>query len=137
MALVDILHNLLPLDLTRTPYYRSLFRNILLTIIIVSIIPMVVVSSTLYLQFRHSFREKVNDHLRELVQKHQQNIDNFLQERMTDIRLMAARNGRDRLTDTIFSAAKPRLAPTGIWQCICGSGCRRRRRHPGSVRGTI
>jgi two-component system NtrC family sensor kinase len=102
MALAEILHNLLPLDLTRTPYYRSLFRNILLTIILVSIIPMVVVSSTLYLQFRHSFREKVNDHLRELVQKHQQNIDNFLQERLTDIRLMAARNGHDRLTDPSF-----------------------------------
>ena len=97
-----ILHKLLPPDLTRTPYYRSLLRNILLTIIIVSMIPMVVVSSTLYLQFRQSYREKVNDHLRELVQKHQQNIDNFLQERLTDIRLMAARNGHDRLKDEYF-----------------------------------
>ncbi len=97
-----ILHKLLPPDLTRTPYYRSLLRNILLTIIIVSMIPMVVVSSTLYLQFRQSYREKVNDHLRELVQKHQQNIDNFLQERLTDIRLMAARNGHDRLKDESF-----------------------------------
>ncbi|MCK7505452.1 MAG: hypothetical protein MZV70_16135 [Desulfobacterales bacterium] len=34
-----------------------------LTIIIVSMVPMIVVSSTLYLQFRHSYREKVNDHL--------------------------------------------------------------------------
>ena len=97
-----ILHKLLPPDLTRTPYYRSLLRNIVLTIIIVSMIPMVVVSSTLYLQFRQSYREKVNDHLRELVQKHQQNIDNFLQERLTDIRLMAARNGHDRLKDESF-----------------------------------
>ena len=97
-----ILHKLLPPDLTRTPYYRSLLRNILLTIIIVSMIPMVVVSSTLYLQFRQSYREKVNDHLRELVQKHQQNIDKFLQERLTDIRLMAARNGHDRLKDESF-----------------------------------
>ena len=102
MPFDDILHKLLPPDLTRTPYYRSLLRNIVLTIIIVSMIPMVVVSSTLYLQFRHSYREKVNDHLRELVQKHQQNIDNFLQERLTDIRLMAARNGHDRLTDESF-----------------------------------
>jgi two-component system NtrC family sensor kinase len=102
MPFDDILHKLLPTDLTRTPYYRSLFRNIVLTIIIVSMIPMVVVSSTLYLQFRQSYREKVNDHLRELVQKHQQNIDNFLQERLTDIRLMAARNGHDRLKDESF-----------------------------------
>ncbi|RPJ06757.1 MAG: sensor histidine kinase [Deltaproteobacteria bacterium] len=102
MPFDDIFHKLLPPDLTRTPYYRSLLRNILLTIIIVSMIPMVVVSSTLYLQFSHSYREKVNDHLRELVQKHQQNIDNFLQERLTDIRLMAARNGHDRLKDESF-----------------------------------
>ncbi|MBI5580420.1 MAG: two-component sensor histidine kinase [Deltaproteobacteria bacterium] len=102
MPFDDILHKLLPPDLTRTPYYRSLLRNIVLTIISVSIIPMVVVSSTLYLQFRHSYREKVNDHLRELVQKHQQNIDNFLQERLTDIRLMAARNGHERLKDESF-----------------------------------
>lgn len=102
MPFDDILHKLLPPDLTRSPYYRSLLRNIVLTIIIVSLIPMVVASSTLYLQFRHSYREKVNDHLRELVQKHQQNIDTFLQERLTDIRLMAARNGHDRLKDESF-----------------------------------
>jgi two-component system NtrC family sensor kinase len=102
MPFDDIFHKLLPPELTRTPYYRSLLRNIVLTIIIVSMIPMVVVSSTLYLQFRQSYREKVNDHLRELVQKHQQNIDNFLQERLTDIRLMAARNGHDRLKDESF-----------------------------------
>ena len=102
MPFYDIFHKLLPSELTRAPYYRSLLRNIVLTIIIVSMIPMVVVSSTLYLQFRQSYREKVNDHLRELVQKHQQNIDNFLQERLTDIRLMAARNGHDRLKDESF-----------------------------------
>jgi two-component system NtrC family sensor kinase len=70
-----------------------------LIIISVSMIPMIVVSSTLYLQFRHSYREKVNDHLKELVQKHKQNIDNFLQERLTDIRLMTARYGYDRLKE--------------------------------------
>jgi two-component system, NtrC family, sensor kinase len=92
----------LPPGLLRKPYYRSLIRNMVFTIITVSMIPLIVVSSTLYLQFRDSFREKVNDHLRELVQKHKQNIDNFLQERLTDIRLMAARNGYDRLKDAAF-----------------------------------
>jgi two-component system NtrC family sensor kinase len=70
-----------------------------LAIIIVSMVPMVLVSSTLYLQFRHSYREKVNDHLRELVRKHKQNIDNYLQERLTDIRLMTARYGYERLKE--------------------------------------
>jgi two-component system NtrC family sensor kinase len=93
------INRLFPEKLTRDKYYRSLIRNMVLTIIIVSMIPMVLVSSTLYLQFRHSYREKVNDHLRELVLKHKQNIDNYLQERLTDIRLMTARYGYDRLKE--------------------------------------
>ncbi len=88
--------------LLENPVYRALVRNIMITIISVSMLPMIVVSTTLYLQFSHSYREKINDHLRELVQKHQQNIDSFLEERLTDIRLMALRNGHERLKDAAF-----------------------------------
>lgn len=102
MLFDSIRHKIFPQPLIQTPYYRSLIRNMMLIIISVSMIPMVLVSSTLYLQFRHSYREKINDHLRELVLKHQQNIDNFLLERLTDIRLMAARYGHDRLKDPAF-----------------------------------
>ncbi len=94
-----IITRLFPEKLTRDKYYRSLIRNMLLTIIIVSLVPMVLVSSTLYLQFRHSYQAKVSDHLRELVQKHKQNIDNYLQERLTDIRLMTARYGYEHLKE--------------------------------------
>ena len=90
---------LFPERLARDKYYRSLIRNMVLAIIIVSMVPMILVSSTLYLQFRHSYREKINDHLRELVLKHKQNIDNYLQERLTDIRLMTARYGYERLKE--------------------------------------
>jgi two-component system NtrC family sensor kinase len=96
-----LFQRLFPDHLIANPHYRSLARNMLLIIISVSMVPMIVVSSTLYLQFRHSYREKVNDHLSELVLKHKQNMDNFLQERLTDIRLMAARNGYDRLKDDV------------------------------------
>ncbi len=99
MALDIIINRLFPERLTRDKYYRSLIRNMVLTIIIVSMVPMILVSSTLYLQFRHSYQEKVDDHLRELVQKHKQNIDNYLQERLTDIRLMTARYGYERLKE--------------------------------------
>jgi two-component system NtrC family sensor kinase len=83
-------------------YYRSLIRNIVLIIISVSIIPMVLVSSTIYLQFRSSYREKVYDHLRELVYKHKDDIDNFLRERLTDIRIMARSFGYEKLSDENF-----------------------------------
>lgn len=94
-----LIARLFPERLVRDKYYRSLIRNMVLAIIIVSMVPMILVSSTLYLQFRHSYREKINDHLRELVQKHKQNIDNYLQERLTDIRLMTARYGYERLKE--------------------------------------
>jgi two-component system NtrC family sensor kinase len=94
-----IITRLFPEKLTRDKHYRSLIRNMVLAIIIVSMVPMILVSSTLYLQFRHSYREKINDHLRELVRKHKQNIDNYLQERLTDIRLMTARYGYERLKE--------------------------------------
>jgi two-component system NtrC family sensor kinase len=99
MPLDFIITRLFPEKLSRDKHYRSLIRNIVLTIIIVSMVPMVLVSSTLYLQFRHSYHEKVNDHLREVVMKHKQNIDSYLQERLTDIRLMTARYGYNRLKE--------------------------------------
>jgi two-component system NtrC family sensor kinase len=86
----------------QTPYYRTLIRNMVLVIIVVSIIPMVVVSSSLYYQFRTSYREKVNDHLRELVHKHKQNIDGFLKQRLADIRFVARIFGYEQLENETF-----------------------------------
>ncbi len=84
------------------PYYRLLIRNIVLIIISVSIIPMILVSSTIYLQFRSSYREKVYDHLGQLVHKHKDEIDNFLRERLIDIRIMARSFGYEMLSDDHF-----------------------------------
>jgi two-component system NtrC family sensor kinase len=89
-------------------YFRSLNRNIILIIIVVSVIPLIIVSSTIYFQFRTSYHEKVNDHLRELVQSHAQNIDHFLQEKLSDIRFLSDSYGRDKLENE--SILKERLA---------------------------
>jgi two-component system NtrC family sensor kinase len=78
-------------------YIRSLNRNIILIIIIVSVIPLILVSSTIYYQFRASYHVKVHDHLRELVHSHSRNIDYFLQEKLSDIRLLVDSYGRDKL----------------------------------------
>jgi len=74
---------------TPTGYYSSLTRNMLLTIIIAAVMPMIVVSSIILYQFDISYHEKVHAHLEELVLKHKQNIDNFLKEKLGDIRLLA------------------------------------------------
>ncbi len=83
-------------------YLRSLNRNIILIIIIVSVIPLILVSSTIYRQFRASYHEKVYDHLRELVLSHSQKIDNFLQEKLSDIRFLSDSCSQSNLQDELF-----------------------------------
>ena len=63
-------------------YYQSLTRNMILTVIIVSFTPMILVISILLHQFDKSYQEKTYAHLSELVQKHEQNIDSFLNEKI-------------------------------------------------------
>ena len=61
----------------------------ILTVIIVSFTPMILVSGAILYQFHVSYHEKVNAHLEELVQKHKQNIDYFLNEKLSDIRFLS------------------------------------------------
>jgi len=68
-------------------------RNMVLIFVIISFTPMILVSAIILSQFDRSYHEKVHDHLRELVQKHEQNIDNFLQERLGNIRFLAETPG--------------------------------------------
>jgi two-component system NtrC family sensor kinase len=88
------------------PYYRVLMRNIVIIIISVSFIPLILVSSTIYYQFRTSYREKVYAHLRDLVQYHTYNIDSFLGEKLGDIRFLADSFGYDRLSNESFLQGK-------------------------------
>jgi two-component system, NtrC family, sensor kinase len=83
-------------------YYRSLIRNMLLIVIIVSFTPMILVSGIILYQFQTSYHEKVHAHLKELVQKHKQNIDSFLQEKLGDIRFLADNFTFEELSDESF-----------------------------------
>lgn len=87
---------------THTGYYGSLTRNMLLTIIIAAVLPMIVVSSIILYQFDTSYHEKVYAHLEELVLKHKQNIDNFLKEKLGDIRLLAMTFSFEELSNEDF-----------------------------------
>ena len=66
-------------------YYRSLTRKLLLTVIVVSFAPMILVSGVIFDQFREFYKEKVYAHLQVLVRKQQRTIDYFLSEKMNDI----------------------------------------------------
>ena len=83
-------------------YYRLLTRKMILTIIIVSFTPMILVSSFILYQFRISYHEKLQAHLKELVLKQKQNIDSFLKEKLGDIRFLAETFCCEELSDESF-----------------------------------
>ena len=81
------------------PYYRSLTRNLVLIFIIVTFTPGILVYGIILKQFSASYHEKVYSHLQELVQKHKQNINTFLSEKLGDIRLIVNTRGLEDLND--------------------------------------
>ncbi len=83
-------------------YYHSLTRNIVLLVIVVSITPMILVSSLILYQFQNSYREKIYAHLGEVVQKHKQKIDGFLKERLDDLRFLTKTFTFEELSNESF-----------------------------------
>ena len=86
----------------KSDYYRSLTRKMILTIILVSVTPLILVGSIILYRFHVSYHEKVEAHLQELVLKHKQTIDNFLKEKLGDIRFLAETFCFDELKDASF-----------------------------------
>ncbi|GAB6909606.1 ATPase/histidine kinase/DNA gyrase B/HSP90 domain protein [Desulfosarcina cetonica] len=77
-----------PKSTSLTPYYRTLTRNIVLLVMVISLAPMVIVTGIILNQFSASYHEKVFAHLEELVLKHKRNIDGFLVEKLENIRFL-------------------------------------------------
>jgi two-component system, NtrC family, sensor kinase len=84
------------------PYYTSLTRNMTLIVIVVSITPLVLIAGLIGYYFETSYREKVMEHLHELVEKHQQQINSFLDEKLSYIKVLADSYTYDELTDEAF-----------------------------------
>lgn len=70
-------------------HYKLLTRNMILTVIIISLSPMILMIGILLYQFNISYHEKTYAHLRELVGKHKQKIDTFLNEKLADIQYLS------------------------------------------------
>jgi len=88
-----------------SPYYRSLTLNMTVAIIVVSFIPVFLVGSTIYYNFYASYQEKVYAHLEELVEKHRQQIDAFLVDKLADIRFLSRNLGYANLSNEAFLQA--------------------------------
>ena len=83
-------------------YYKSLTRKMISIVIIVSFMPMILVGGIILNQFNKSYREKTHAHLGALVQQHKQNIDTFLNEKLNDIKFLAASFNFEKLRDKLF-----------------------------------
>ena len=88
-----------------SPHYRPLRRKMIMLVIAVSFTPLILISGTFLYQFRVSYQEKVLAHLEEVVNKHAQNIDSFLAERLADIAVMARTFPLEQLSNESFLRA--------------------------------
>jgi len=87
-------------------FYKSLRRNMMIIMIIVSFAPLVLVSGIVGYEFHTSYQEKVLAYLTELVEKQRQNVDVFLQEKLANIRVLAETFSYEQLTDESFLKRK-------------------------------
>ncbi len=83
-------------------YYRTLTRNMVLIVILVSFTPLVLISGLIGYHFEISYRQKVMAHLAEVVQKHQQSINIFLNEKLAFIRILMGSHTFEELKDPGF-----------------------------------
>jgi len=82
--------------------YDKLSRNIALTIIAVSLAPLILVGGLIFDQFRSIYHEKVYAHLAELVDKHKHEIDSFLKEKLSEIQYLNKVFTYEQLSDPVF-----------------------------------
>ena len=90
-------------------YYRSLARNMILVIVVFSLAPLILSSLIIMHHFNTAYKHKVRQQLGELVLKHSQNIDQFLFDRLADIRFLARTAPLERLMETDFLTKRLRV----------------------------
>ena len=80
----------------------ALKRNVLSWSVFVAITPMILVSCIILYQYRISYHQRVNSHLEELINKHKQNIDTFLRERLGNIQDLARNFAFEQMSNEAF-----------------------------------
>ena len=77
------------LSAERNVFYQELSRKIRIMILAISFFPFILTTGFLFYRFNLTYTEKIQAHISELVQKHTQNIDTFLSEKLGNIRYLA------------------------------------------------
>jgi two-component system NtrC family sensor kinase len=80
------------------PYFRRLWQSVVVALLAASFIPMLVIGGGMYYYTVSIIEERTLDGLRQEVSEHREAIDQFLAERTSDLRLLAANLGFQYLT---------------------------------------
>ncbi len=83
-------------------YYRSLTRNLVLTVIVVSFTPLILIAALVGYSFETSYRDKAVAYLKEVITRHQQNINMFLGEKLDYIKVLSNTFSLEQLGDEKF-----------------------------------
>jgi len=82
--------------------YDKLSRNISLAVIAVSFAPLILVGGLIFDQFASIYTERVFAHLATVVEKHRDTIDNFLNDKLSEVQYLARAFTREQLSDSEF-----------------------------------
>jgi two-component system NtrC family sensor kinase len=80
-------------------YYKNFTRNMVLVVIAVSFIPMLLISGGVLRAYRLSYNDKLYAHLKEVVYRHAQNIDGFLNARLNNLQFLMDSCAEENLLD--------------------------------------
>ena len=80
--------------------YDKLSRKIALTVITVSLAPLILVGGLIFDQFRSIYRTKVYAHLAEVVDKQKDNVNNFLSEKLAEVQYLSRVFSYEELSDS-------------------------------------
>jgi two-component system NtrC family sensor kinase len=83
-------------------YYKALTRRMVLFVVLVSYAPLILIALVVGYSFEYAYKEKVIAQLKEMVEKHQQNIDLFLNEKLAYLRVLARSFPVKQLADEGF-----------------------------------
>lgn len=96
----------IPSQFEQTAYYKALMHKMLVTIMTVSFIPVFLVSSTIFYQFRISYKEKIYAQFMDIVQKHTMSIDMFLTTKLQEIQYLSRSVSMQKFTENMFLQQK-------------------------------
>jgi two-component system, NtrC family, sensor kinase len=95
-----------PREHGRQNHHSGLRFRIAIIVVLVAILPMAIVSGVILYRFNIFSNEMVYAHLEQLILKHKQSIDDFLNKKLSDISHFSRGYGLDQLRDKAFLQQK-------------------------------